>query len=326
MQYSMLDLASVAPELSVREALLATVDAAQVAERSGYHRVWYAEHHNMKNIASSATSVLIAHVATQTQSIRLGAGGVMLPNHSPLTVAEHYGTLAELHPGRIDLGIGRAPGGDQNALYALRRSRTEHDSFPQDVLELQGFLSGNSRVPNVEAFPGSGTNVPLYILGSSLYGAQLAARLGLPYAFASHFAPNALQEALNVYREQFQPSEVLDKPYAMVALNVIAAPDANQAHEQAQEVMRQRLRFMIRDGAALRLGNDELDQLLQSQHGDHVRGMMKCTAVGTPEQTVEWAHNFAQLTQADELIVAHATLPLKERLWSIEQFGKAMQG
>src|SRR6478736_3211443 len=168
---------------------------AQSAEKLGYRRVWYAEHHNMSSIASSATSVLIAHVAAHTESIRLGAGGIMLPNHSPLTIAEQFGTLETLHPGRIDLGLGRAPGSDQNTMRALRRDPMSADSFPQDVLELQGYLTGPTRIPGVEATPGKGTNVPLYILGSSLFGAKLAAQLGLPYAFASHFAPNALQDA-----------------------------------------------------------------------------------------------------------------------------------
>ena len=194
--FSVLDLATVGPEQSVREALEGTVALAQQAERLGYLRVWYAEHHNMKAIASSATAVLIAHVAAHTSTIRLGAGGIMLPNHAPLIIAEQFGTLAELHPGR-------------NTMRALRRDASAADTFPQDVLELHGYLSGETRIPHVHAVPGRGTNVPLYILGSSLFGAQLAAMLGLPYAFASHFAPAALHQALDVYREQFEPSALL---------------------------------------------------------------------------------------------------------------------
>lgn len=323
--YSMLDLATIAPSQTIREALEATVVTAQTAERSGYQRVWYAEHHNMKSIASSATSVLIAHVAAHTQTIRLGSGGVMLPNHSPLTIAEHYGTLGELHPDRIDLGVGRAPGGDQNTLYALRRSRTEQDNFPQDVRELRAYLRGQTIVPNVEAIPGSGTNVPIFVLGSSLYGAELAATLGLPYAFASHFAPNALHDALRVYREKFEPSHDLAQPYAMVAFNVIAAPTTERAQELHRETLRQRLKFMIRDGAALRLSDEDLDRLLDGPHGNQVRNMMKCTAVGTPEQTQEWAAQFAELTQADEIIVTHPGGELEDRLWSVEHFGAALQ-
>src|SRR5690625_593947 len=186
---SILDLAVIGRNETVAESLAGSVRLAQRAEELGYARVWYAEHHNMKSIASSATSVLIAHIAAHTKAIRLGAGGVMLPNHSPLVIAEHYGTLAELHPGRIDLGLGRAPGSDQAAQRALRRGPAAAENFPQDVVELQGYLSDESRVPGISAIPGQGTHVPLYILGSSLFGAQLAASLGLPYAFASHFAP-----------------------------------------------------------------------------------------------------------------------------------------
>src|ERR1700712_3869955 len=197
---SILDLAAVGPGESIADSFAGSVGLAQAAERLGYTRIWYAEHHNIRSIASSATSVLIAHIAAHTETIRLGAGGIMLPNHSPLTIAEQFGTLETLHPGRIDLGLGRAPGSDQNTMRALRRDPMSSDSFPQDVLELQGYLSGPTRIPGVEATPGKGTNVPLYILGSSLFGARLAAALGLPYAFASHFAPYELQEAVRIYR------------------------------------------------------------------------------------------------------------------------------
>lgn len=197
---SILDLAHIGEDMTARDSLEASVTMARHAEELGFRRVWYAEHHNMGSIASSATSVLIAHVAAHTQSIRLGAGGVMLPNHAPLTIAEQFGTLETLHPGRIDLGLGRAPGTDQNTVRALRRDPSSAENFPQDVLELQGYLTGESRIPGVEAVPGKGTDVPLYILGSSLFGAKLAAALGLPYAFASHFAPQALEEAVAAYR------------------------------------------------------------------------------------------------------------------------------
>ncbi|HWH98709.1 MAG TPA: LLM class flavin-dependent oxidoreductase, partial [Propionibacteriaceae bacterium] len=220
---SILDLAPIAPNGTARESFAASVALAQVAERSGYRRVWYAEHHNMAAIASSATSVLIGHIAAHTSTIRLGAGGVMLPNHSPLTIAEQFGTLETLYPGRIDLGLGRAPGSDQNTMRALRRDAMSANDFPRDVLELQGYLTGQSRIPGVEAIPGSGTNVPLYILGSSLFGAQLAAALGLPYAFASHFAPDALHEAVELYRREFKASDQLAEPYVIAGVNVIAA-------------------------------------------------------------------------------------------------------
>ena len=212
---SILDLAPIASGQTAADSFAGSVALARLAERLGYQRVWYAEHHNMPTIASSATSVLIAHVAAHTERIRLGAGGVMLPNHAPLTIAEQFGTLETLHPGRIDLGLGRAPGSDQNTMYALRRNPMSADTFPDDVLELQGYLTGHTRVAGVNATPGKGTDVPLYILGSSLYGAQLAAALGLPYAFASHFAPAALHEAVAAYRSGFRPSEQSQAPYVM---------------------------------------------------------------------------------------------------------------
>src|SRR6202167_769353 len=206
MPLSILDLAPIARGQTASDSFANSVALAQRAEELGYLRVWYAEHHNMASIASSATSVLIAHVGAQTTSIRLGAGGVMLPNHAPLLIAEQFGTLAAMYPDRIDLGLGRAPGSDQNTMYALRRDPRSADTFPQDVQELQAYLSGQSLVPGVDAVPGKGSRVPLYILGSSMFGAGLAAALGLPYAFASHFAPAELDAALDVYRREVRPS------------------------------------------------------------------------------------------------------------------------
>src|SRR4028119_1603977 len=222
------------------ESIAASVALAQQAERSGYRRVWYAEHHNMPTIASSATSVLIAVVGAQTSSIRLGAGGVMLPNHSPLTIAEQFGTLDAAYPGRIDLGLGRAPGSDHNTMYALRRNPNSADRFPQDVLELQGYLAGETRVPGVDAIPGRGSNVPLYVLGSSMFGATLAAALGLPYAFASHFAPAMLKPAVEAYRSEFKPSVQLDRPYVIAGVNAVAA-DSRSAAEGAYAAGRRTL-------------------------------------------------------------------------------------
>ncbi|HQV20696.1 MAG TPA: LLM class flavin-dependent oxidoreductase, partial [Gordonia sp. (in: high G+C Gram-positive bacteria)] len=223
---SILDLAQVGRSETVASSFAASVDLAQRAEQWGYSRIWYAEHHNMATIASSAPAVLVAHVAAHTSTIRLGAGGVMLPNHAPLTIAEQFGTLAELHPGRIDLGLGRAPGSDQKTFAALRRTIADAERFPQDVLELQGYLTGQSRVDGVAATPGTGTDVPLYILGSSLFGAQVAAALGLPYAFASHFAPQALTDAVALYRREFRPSAALAEPYVIAGVGVIADDDA----------------------------------------------------------------------------------------------------
>src|SRR6202522_2274955 len=222
--FSVLDLSPIAMGSDAGRSLRNTLDLAQHAERWGYRRYWLAEHHSMPGIASAATSVVICHVATGTSTIRFGAGGIMLPNHSPLVIAEQFGTLESLFPGRIDLGLGRAPGSDQVTARALRRNlASDPDQFPQDVLELMGYFAPLGAEPRVMAVPGTGLNVPLWILGSSLFGAQVAAALGLPFAFASHFAPEALMPALEIYRRHFKPSEQLDKPYAMVAANIIAA-------------------------------------------------------------------------------------------------------
>ena len=289
---------------------------AQLAEKLGYRRVWYAEHHNMSSIASSATSVLIAHISAHTETIRLGAGGVMLPNHSPLTIAEQFGTLETLHPGRIDLGLGRAPGSDQNTLRALRRDPMSSDSFPQDVLELQGYLTGPTRIPGVEATPGRGTNVPLYILGSSLFGARLAAQLGLPYAFASHFAPNALQDAVAIYRREFKPSAQLDAPHVIAGVNVIAADSAGEAQMMFRETLRARVSLFFGNGRVF--SDDEADMVLDSPQGQHVSQMMTYSAVGTPDAVVEYLDEFTAHSDADELIVAHQSTGTGSRLRSVE--------
>jgi luciferase family oxidoreductase group 1 len=317
---SILDLATVGKGETPRDALEATVALARRAEASGYERVWYAEHHNIAAIASSATSVLIAHVAAHTTSIRLGAGGIMLPNHAPLTIAEQFGTLETLHPGRIELGLGRAPGSDQNTMRALRRDPLAADTFPQDVVELQGYLTGNTRIPGVHATPGSGTNVPLYILGSSLFGAQLAAVLGLPYAFASHFAPDALLEAVAVYRREFQPSEQLDAPHVIAGVNVIAADTAAEAQDQLQSVRRSRASLILRGSKDL--SDDEADRLLGSPQGRLVDRMMRHTAVGTASAVKDQLDEFALHAHADELIVVHASRSVDARLRSVEIVGE----
>ena len=221
--FSLLDLSPVPEGCSTAQALAQTVDLARLAEASGYHRFWLAEHHNMPGIASAATAIVIGHVAAATRTIRVGAGGIMLPNHAPLIVAEQFGTLETLYPGRIDLGVGRAPGTDMATARALRRHMAPEDSFPQDVVELIGYLDTPADAAPVRAIPGAGTQIPVWILGSSLYGAQLAAYLGLPYAFASHFAPAMLGEALDTYRTTFRPSQFLAEPYAMMAAGVCAA-------------------------------------------------------------------------------------------------------
>ena len=316
MHISILDLAIIGKGQTASDALAAIVSVAQRAEQRGYRRVWYAEHHNMAAIASSATSVLIAHVANHTSTIRLGAGGVMLPNHSPLTIAEQFGTLATLHPDRVDLGVGRAPGSDQNTMRALRRDAHSSDRFPDDVLELQGYLRGESRVPGVAAVPGAGTNVPLYILGSSLFGARLAALFGLPYAFASHFAPSALLDAIETYRREFQPSEQLDSPYVIAGVNVIVADTDDDAQRQFQEVGRARLaRFVV---PSRELSDDEADALLASPQGRQIAQMMHYSAVGTPESVKSYLDEFVAQADVDEVMTVHPSRTLEQRLHSID--------
>jgi luciferase family oxidoreductase group 1 len=326
---SILDLAPIARGQSASDSFANSVALGQRAEELGYLRVWYAEHHNMASIASSATSVLIAHVGAQTRTIRLGAGGVMLPNHAPLLIAEQFGTLAALYPGRIDLGLGRAPGSDQNTMYALRRDPSSADTFPQDVVELQGYLTGNTRVPGVDAVPGKGSHVPLYILGSSLFGARLAAALGLPYAFASHFAPAALEDALAVYRREFRPSGPLAQPYAIAGVNVIAADTESAAREQLQGIRRMRAISLYVRG---RLGQDtedltdeQADQLLAAGVGGQVDQMLTYSAVGTPAQVSDYLDGFIRHTEADEVIVAHQAPTIEDRLRSVTLLAEAMQ-
>ncbi len=308
---SILDLAIVGEHQSVRESLEATVVLARHAEAAGFTRIWYAEHHNMASIASSATSVLIAHVAAHTERIRLGAGGIMLPNHSPLTIAEQFGTLAELHPGRIDLGLGRAPGSDQLTQRALRRDASASDEFPHDVMELQGYLSGVSRVPGVDAIPGRGTGVPLYILGSSLFGASLAAALGLPFAFASHFAPDALEQATRLYRDQFRPSEQLERPYVIAGVNVVVADTTAAAEDQLLYAQRRRVARFLGRGPVT---DDQADELLESRAGRQVLQMMQYTAVGDPAAVTRYLDGFARHSTADELIVTLMSPTIEDRL------------
>ncbi|MFQ6330732.1 LLM class flavin-dependent oxidoreductase [Nocardia sp. CWNU-33] len=322
---SILDLASIAPGQTARDSFDNSVALARAAERSGYRRVWYAEHHNMRSIASSATSVLIGHVAAHTDTIRLGSGGIMLPNHSPLVIAEQFGTLETLFPGRIDLGLGRAPGSDQKTMLALRRNPNSADSFPQDVLELQGYLAGRSRIPGVQAVPRADGVVPLYILGSSLFGAQLAAQLGLPYAFASHFAPDALHQAVAVYRDSFRPSDQLAEPYVMAGVNVFAAEDHDEAAAQKAIAYRARARAMVSRGAAGSTFSDaEIDAFLASPNGSQLASMTRYTAVGTPAEVGDYLDEFAASSQADELILAHHATQINDRVRSVELTGQAV--
>jgi luciferase family oxidoreductase group 1 len=320
---SILDLALIGKDQTPADALAGSVALAQAAERLGYARVWYAEHHNMSSIASSATSVVIAHVAAHTNSIRLGSGGIMLPNHAPLTIAEQFGTLASLHPGRIDLGLGRAPGTDQQTMRALRRDAMAADTFPQDVLELQGYLKGETRVPGVHAVPGRGTDVPLYILGSSLYGAQLAALLGLPYGFASHFAPGALRQAVALYRQEFRPSEQLAQPYVIAGVNVIAADTEEDAEAQHLTVRRARVSMFLGRQTGRTYSDEEADRILASPQGMQIADMMRYSAAGDPATVRAYLEGFREEADADELIIVHASPTLELRLRSVELLARA---
>jgi luciferase family oxidoreductase group 1 len=321
---SILDLAPIAEGETASSSIAASVALAQRAEEAGFRRVWYAEHHNMRSIASSATSVLISHVGAHTNTIRLGAGGVMLPNHSPLTIAEQFGTLEAMYPGRIDLGLGRAPGSDQNTMYALRRDPNSAERFPQDVLELQGYLAGNTRVAGVDAVPGAGSNVPLYILGSSMFGATLAAALGLPYAFASHFAPQLLEPAVAAYRQEFRPSEQLDHPYVIAGVNVVAADNADDARAQVERM--RRIRAVGLFGArGHSYSDEEAELLLQSPAGRHVDQMLTHSAIGTPDDVREQLEAFTKLADADELIVAFQSPTTEQRLRSATLTAEAME-
>jgi luciferase family oxidoreductase group 1 len=313
---SILDLAFIGPGQAPRDAFAASVTIAQRAEELGYRRIWYAEHHNMATIASSATSVLIEHIASKTRTIRVGAGGIMLPNHAPLVIAEQFGTLEALHPGRIDLGLGRAPGTDPTTTRALRRGLSSADTFSEDVLELQAYLAGETRGPGVNATPGRGARVPLYILGSSLFGANLAAALGLPYAFASHFAPHALEEAVAIYRRDFRPSAQCATPHVIAGLTVIAADTTRHAEEQLRAVQRSRARLLLAKGQPLT--DEEADFLLQAPVGQQLNQMMTYAAVGTADEVHSYVADFVRHADADELMVVHPSPDLDARLRSVE--------
>ena len=301
---SLIDFCTRYPDETVSESLERSVAFAQKAESLGYSRIWYSEHHNMGSIVSSTPAVLIAHIGAKTNTIRLGSGGVMLPNHAPYVIAEQFGMLEELYPGRIDLGLGRAPGTDQQTLgRALRRDPRAAENFPQDVLELQAWLSNESPLPGVTAVPGFNTNVPLIILGSSMFGASLAAKLGLPYAFASHFAPQHLEQATAYYRENYEPSERYPKPYCVAAVNVTAAETEEDAERQTGLVHRNRVRAMLgRRGQVL--DDAQLDAVVDSYQGRQIIDMLRYTAQGTGEQVVEYLDWFAQHAGADELMIS----------------------
>jgi luciferase family oxidoreductase group 1 len=315
---SILDLAPVPQGSMPAEALRRTMDLARHAETWGYCRYWLAEHHNMVGIASAATAVVIGYVASGTSRIRVGAGGIMLPNHSPMVIAEQFGTLESLYPGRIDLGLGRAPGTDQRTLRALRRDPESADRFPQDVLELQALLGPLQPGQVVQAVPGTGLEVPLWILGSSLFGAQLAAMLGLPYAFASHFAPDALMEALAVYRERFEASEQLRKPYAMIGVNVSAADTDAQARKLFTSAQQSFSNIFRGTRGQLPPPIEDIETYWSPAEKVQASRMLSCSLVGAPATVRQGLERLIADTKADELMVASAIYDHAARLRSYE--------
>ena len=321
--FSILDLVRVTEETDARGALDNARDLAAHAEDWGYRRIWVAEHHNMPGIASAATSVVLGHIAAGTKTIRVGAGGIMLPNHAPYVIAEQFGTLARLFPGRIDLGLGRAPGTDQMTLRALRRSPEAADQFPQDVLELQAFLAPAGPNQRIQAVPAAGTEVPLWILGSSNFGAMLAAELGLPYAFASHFAPELLLQALQIYRTRFKPSEQLSQPYAMVGVNVIAAETDAEARRLATT---QQMSFANIFRGARGLSQppiDDIETYWSPMEKAQAKQMLARSIVGSAETVRRGLQALIEETGADELMIVSDVYEHKARLRSFEMIAEA---
>jgi luciferase family oxidoreductase group 1 len=316
--FSILDLSPVVAGSTPADSFRSTLALAQRAEELGYNRYWLAEHHNMPGVASAATSVVIGYVAAGTKTIRVGSGGIMLPNHAPLVIAEQFGTLESLYPGRIDLGLGRAPGSDGYTSQALRRSNTQADSFPQDVLELQQYFGEAEGGQRVRAVPGEGLNVPIWILGSSLYGAQLAAYLGLPYAFASHFAPTHLLQAIQTYRSQFRPSATLSEPYMMVAMNAVVADTDAEAQRLFTSVQQQFLN--IRRGKASQMAPpvDDINRLASPDELAGMEQMLRFSVVGSPDTVRQGLSRIIDQTGADELIMTAPIFDQSARLRSIE--------
>jgi luciferase family oxidoreductase group 1 len=315
---SILDLVPVTVGATPREALHNSLDLARLAERLGYRRYWVAEHHNMAGIASAATSVVIGYLAGGTSTIRVGSGGVMLPNHSPMVIAEQFGTLASLYPGRIDLGLGRAPGTDQLTLRALRRDPLTAERFPNDVVELQALLAPAEPGQRIQAVPGVGTQVPLWILGSSLFGAELAAILGLPYAFASHFAPDALLDALALYRERFKPSEQLQTPYAMAGLHVVAAETDEEARHLFTSAQQSFTNLHRGRPGQLPPPIDDIDSYWSPTEKLQASRFQRYAIVGSPTTVRVGLERFVEETKADELMVVTSVYDHAARRRSLE--------
>lgn len=317
--YSILELAIVSSGVTLEQTFKNSVDLAQKTEEMGYKRFWLAEHHNMIHVASVATSVLIGHIAGNTKTIRVGSGGIMLPNHSPLIVAEQFGTLGRLYPNRIDLGLGRAPGTDQITAHAIRSDRMQAvHNFPGEIEQIQKYFSDENEWSQVRAVVAEGVNVPLYILGSSLDSAHLAAKMGLPYAFASHFATGLLHEALDIYRKEFQPSEHLDKPYTIAGVNVIAADTDDEAERNFTSLIRMFLGILTGKREALQPPMEMTDELMMIQHDPAVREMLKYSFVGRKEAVAKQLDKFLLETGVDELMVVSNMHAHKDRITSYQ--------
>lgn len=315
--YSILDLAIVTEGNSLAEAINNSRQLAIEAEQMGYKRFWMAEHHNMENIASSATSILLGHVAEATKSIRVGSGGIMLPNHSPLIIAEQFGTLATMYPGRVDLGLGRAPGTDQTTANAIRPDRmSQVQKFPQNVKLLQKYLSSENETSSVRAIPGEGTDIPIWILGSSTDSAFLAAELGLPYAFASHFAPQQLMPALRIYRERFKPSKQLEKPYFMPCVNIIAADMDEEADYLSTSMLQMFMGVVTGDRNPMPAPVDDMSTIWSPQQKMMVQQMLACSFIGSRKSVRSDLDQFIGQTNADELMIASYVFDFDQRIKS----------
>lgn len=323
---SILELASVSEGVSIGEVYKNSVHLAQEAEKWGYRRFWLAEHHNMKSIASSATSVLIGHIAGATNHIRVGSGGIMLPNHAPLIVAEQFGTLAHLYPGRIDLGLGRAPGTDQKTAQAIRPDRMQSvQQFPKEIRQIQTYFSDDNDTADVRAPVAEGMNVPVYILGSSTDSAYVAARKGLPYAFASHFAPTHLFDALDIYRHHFRPSAYLDKPYIIAGINVIAADTNEKADRLSTTLLEMILGVLTGKINYMQPPTTLTDDLRNLREHPNIQRMMKYAFIGNKASVQQQTTTFLEDTGADELMVASHIYDHNDRLRSYEIFADNMR-
>lgn len=325
--YSVLDLAVVTEGQTAADAISNSRDLARNVEHMGYTRFWMAEHHNMENIASSATSVLLGHMAEATENLRIGSGGVMLPNHSPLIIAEQFGTLATMYPGRIDLGLGRAPGTDQATARAIRSDRMSavHE-FPQNVQKLQRYFSKEGSIDNIRAFPGQGTEVPLWILGSSTDSAKLAAALGLPYVFASHFAPQQLMPALKIYHENFSPSRQLDKPYVMTCVNIIAAETDEKAEWLSTSLKQMFMGVVTGERKPMPPPVEDMSKVWSLRERAAVQQMLSCSFIGSKEKIREGLLEFIDDTASNEIMTATYIYDHEERLTSHRLFSEIMRG